>query len=798
MTRKIISSLLVSKQASSPSTRTDDSSPMKLSPLMESHIKVMNQPENSYYFNFQELGKEKLPVVALDLETPYIGGNDWYWECAPTAWSYYTDDASIVSWISLLVKPGERDTTTPNGGVYVYDESHRAAIQWILDNTTTVYHNSSFDLQRLEQNGYIVPVPGDYQDTMLMAYALNYKYVGLWYLAKTVGMVKVDVNTKDFDNLTKDVLARCLSDTEITLKLYGKLSQELKSDNRAYHHYIYVDLPFSRVIRAMEHNGFYIDLDGLNDLHQDLLSQHTQLENDLWKQVKYVSIPDKIKVFKSFHEVDSRGCIAGKPSTPVTANGKHRSSDNDDDDKDTEVYLLNNQPEYEGYLTAMFCPIHWGKWATNDTIEYPTGYTLKNGKPQMKRVKGSYVYKVHDAFNPNSPAHKVAALVSQGWDTRNALLSDSGNVKCDKDVLKSLASRYPLAKTLSELGKVSKLLSSFTTPILSKTIPTDKPGIGLLRGNYKQARTATGRLSSANPNLQNIPARGEMGKKLRSLFIAPPIDDMVMIGGDDDQIEARIFADLVARLCDDWSFVELFRHPAKPDFHMENALSWGLHEIMLELMHPDWTPTRVKRTAERLTKLYRGGRINKMHPILKMARDCEKTCIYGVLYGAGVRKLGATAYGLAGGSGDNFAVGTLIFESMPPSVRQLKEMVWSACRGRGGKIYNLYGKRAYYPGINSSDGSESSRAERQSFNCVIQGTSFGRLATRLLGIWWVIEKYGVKIAAMIHDEFIMYVPLQHVKTVTAILSEWFSHPDCFQAVPVNFQFTQVESWAEKG
>ena len=628
--------------------------------------------------------------------------------------------------------------TYPSGESEFFDSNDirmRTKLQYYISYYTTVWHNSNFDLRVLKDLGYKVPIPGKYHDTMLMAYVLDPNRRGslsLSKLAPMVGRVKVEVSDNDLltENIGKSDIwrKRNISDTEITMELYKLFRLEILKDNRLLHHYVTIDLPMSMIIREMEEQGFYLD-------HHKL----TVINDKYSKEYK-----DTLsKIHKYYTEVNL-GVIERKSYA-----------------KSLELKDYRLEP--------LFCPIDadapYGDY-------YNTMVSEKSGK--VIKAKGTYLYEKIAPYNPKSTDHNVRVLQKEGWVIdKNTKRTPSGKVKLDDEVINEIDT--PLANLLSSLSKSSKVTSTYTLPYLRSGEYLPEHGLLRLNGRFNQTQTRTRRLSSSNPNLQNIPGKGEV----RELFVGKP--GYQLIGGDDSAIEARIFADLLSVQANDNRLVELFSNPDL-DFHMENAINWNLVHLASKETGED---------AEELIKGYREGSVTKSNPTMKKARDTEKTCLYGLAYGAGASKLG---------NGD-LELGNRIISYIDtgmPGLNQCKRSVWEHCRQRDGYIYNFFGARGYYPYINNErDLRLRSYSERQSFNFVIQSTSYSRMVTRMLIAYPMVKRYNGSIAGMIHDEYLIYVPKENAKELCSKLTNIFSDKSSLFKCPVEFKFKELNSWAEQ-
>jgi DNA polymerase I-like protein with 3'-5' exonuclease and polymerase domains len=712
--------------------------------LMQNHIDVVTRKGKGYdeYFDFDP-SLTDLPIVAFDVETPSIGGPLWHWNCDITAWSIYTDDSDFVDRVVDLTSSVSLITKTSNGLVFRWNEAQRSALQYVLDNCVLIMHNSSFDLQRVACMGFSVPKPGRYQDTMIMAYVLGYRdlydSISLETLARFVGKTKVKATNEDFDNVTDEVLARCLSDTEITHLLYERFSKELDQDLRVKNHYQYVDLPFSLIVREMQETGLYIDRPKLEKITQESLEERDNTLLEIMMLRPYG--PKKVQVSSTAIDTDEPlfCLLPGK-----------------------EPYDLSEPNKFKSVVFV------------NGELKKKKDGSLASSTKSIKFVVASRV-----DFNPNSDAHIRDVLRESGWVPNDSHeLTDGGLVKVGGNELKTIVNEVDdvdtkrLINLLRQYKKVQKLLSTYLEKYNELLAGNDR-----IRCNFNQCLTRTGRLSSSRPNLQNIPARGPMGKLLRSMFVAPT--GMVMTIGDDSQIEARILADALSRHFGDSRLADAFI--ANIDIHLANAFDWGLVSIVCS----DGDP-------EELRRLYDEGIIDKDDALLKLARDLEKTTLYGAIYGASKRKLG----------NGNMELGERIVQAMSigaPGIDRFKNAIVQSClKRRNSAVYNIFGRRALYPAIRAvNDRRAVSRAKRQVVNSVIQSSSFSRCATKAIQAYPKVKQGGGSFASMAHDEFMIYAPAKTVRWVTKQATIIFSHIDSLEGCPVRFKFSVVRNWSQK-
>lgn len=293
-----------------------------------------------------------------------------------------------------------------------------------------------------------------------------------------------------------------------------------------------------------------------------------------------------------------------------------------------------------------------------------------------------------------------------------------------EDVLQELALDYPLPKIILENRGLSKLKSTYTDKLpLMIDGKTNR-----VHTSYHQAVTATGRLSSTDPNLQNIPIRSEEGRKIRQAFIAPPEHKIVAI--DYSQIELRI----MAHLSDDPGLVRAFAEGR--DIHRATAAEIFAVEL-------DAVTTDQRRSAKAIN--------------------------FGLIYGM-------SAFGLSKqlGVGRNQAQDYMdkYFERYPGVLTYMSEMRQQAFEQ--GYVETLYGRRLYLPDIKAKNQMRKKAAERAAINAPMQGTAADIIKKAMLAVdAWLLEQNDdrIRMTMQVHDELIFEIHQDIVEQTTAKLVE---------------------------
>jgi DNA polymerase-1 len=274
------------------------------------------------------------------------------------------------------------------------------------------------------------------------------------------------------------------------------------------------------------------------------------------------------------------------------------------------------------------------------------------------------------------------------------------------DLLESLAPQYEIARQILDYRELSKLKSTYAEA-LPKLI---HPRTGRIHTSLNQAATATGRLSSSDPNLQNIPVRSEIGREIRKAFIAPK--GQVLLSCDYSQIELRVFAHVTK----DPELVRAFA--ADEDIHAATATK--LFKVDLAKVTPD-----MRRKA--------------------------KTVNFAVIYGQSDFGL-ANTLGIPTAEAHEFIAS---YFALFPGVRDYTEKTLEEAREKG-YVQTLLGRRRYLPEIQSGNFNIRQAAERAAVNMPIQGTAADIMKLAMLDVFQYLQKmcYNCVLLLQVHDELV--------------------------------------------
>ena len=296
-----------------------------------------------------------------------------------------------------------------------------------------------------------------------------------------------------------------------------------------------------------------------------------------------------------------------------------------------------------------------------------------------------------------------------------------GQPSTEESVLQELALNYPLPKLILDYRSLSKLKSTYTDKLPQQV----DDSTGRIHTSYHQAVAATGRLSSSDPNLQNIPIRSEEGRKIRQAFIAPT--GYKILAADYSQIELRIMAHLSA------------------DTGLLNAFSAG------EDVH--------KATAAEVFGV-------ALDQVTNDLRRSAKAINFGLIYGM-------SAFGLAqqlGLSRSQAQTYIDLYFARYPGVKNYMDSIREQAREQG-YIETVFGRRLYLPEIKSRNAARRQYAERTAINAPMQGTAADIIKRAMINTdqWLLNDKPDAKMIMQVHDELVFEVAENKIAEYSAII-----------------------------
>lgn len=593
------------------------------------------------------------------------------------------------------------DPDCPVWSVAVVSEDDKIFIPWdskapdylniLSDKFTFVFHNGSFDVPALRIRGVDIPynTPGKilWYDTMLMSYALapsNHMYHSLGMLAHLVDEEKEGKPNFDRPDMTQ-LRKYNIQDARITLKLAHKFLRELQRDEQNWMHFHEIEQPYTEIIIQLER--------GITINRKELAVYEKSLQYDTGKQLSSLQA--------------QAGVI---PTAPVEYAKKtllYRE----------EVADRAGRTTYRNIFTGI-------------------NSTTKDGQKITTYDHCPLVY-----FNPNSGDHIANYLEEQGYEFTK--FTAKGKPKTDAKTLEPLQLKYPLLKELAAYKKMYDQLNTFVRPI-----GTLLDHQSVLRGSFNQCNVSTRRLSSSNPNLQNIPARGDNGANIRRMFVAKP--DHKLVVGDLDRIEVCVLAFYLELLYDDKVMSDAVR--AGIDVHQVNADNWGI------------------------------------------ARKEAKNTFFCLLYGGGEQRIALTA-GIQVKQAKQILAS---IEKNAPALLEFREYVCEVAMENDGYFHDWLGGRYYVPDIMSDNNKVHHAARRKIANYCIQGTAGSIFKKLQLAADPTVMHYDASLKIVVHDESIYECSDDKAQAFADELTKCYTNDKLLMegsiVVPISAKFHCADNW----
>ncbi|HLA25696.1 MAG TPA: DNA polymerase I [Patescibacteria group bacterium] len=347
----------------------------------------------------------------------------------------------------------------------------------------------------------------------------------------------------------------------------------------------------------------------------------------------------------------------------------------------------------------------------------------KEAHIQMDRLEKEIINLAGIEFNVNSTKQLKEILFERLKISAKGVARGKTGLSTAADVLEKLKDAHPIIPKISEYRELAKLISTYLDALpelINKTT-------GRVHTSFNQTVTATGRLSSSNPNLQNIPIRGNYGKKIRRAFIAE--SGNLLISADYSQIELRI----AAALSNDKTMLEAFKNGE--DIHTRTAAE--IWEVA-----PDKVTSDMRRNAKAIN--------------------------FGIMYGMG-------ANGLAAGAGISREEAQIFIEkyfSVHKGVYKylgsIKQMAYEK-----GFVETLFGRRRYFPELQTEHQGMKAAAEREAVNHPIQGTAADLMKLAMIRLYEIpqILQGRWKMILQVHDELIFEAPEKEAEEAAKIIKK---------------------------
>ncbi|PHS26368.1 MAG: DNA polymerase I [Methylophaga sp.] len=329
-----------------------------------------------------------------------------------------------------------------------------------------------------------------------------------------------------------------------------------------------------------------------------------------------------------------------------------------------------------------------------------------------------------EKFNLGSPK-QLGVILYEKLELPILKKTPKGQPSTAESVLQELADEgYQLPQVIMQYRSLSKLKSTYTDRLPEQV----NSSTGRVHTSYHQAVTATGRLSSSDPNLQNIPIRSEEGRRIREAFVPP--EGYTLLAADYSQIELRI----MAHLSQDQGLLSAFA--AGEDIHQRTASE--IFEVTLEEVTND-------------------------------QRRSAKAINFGLIYGMSAHGL-SKQLGIERHQAADYM--TTYFERYP-GVKDYMNTTREQAK-LDGYVETLFGRRLYLPEINASNGMRRQYAERTAINAPMQGTAADIIKRAMVNIqhWLQQSDNGIKMIMQVHDELVFEVPFDQIENAKTIIEKY--------------------------
>ncbi len=342
----------------------------------------------------------------------------------------------------------------------------------------------------------------------------------------------------------------------------------------------------------------------------------------------------------------------------------------------------------------------------------------ENLKVKIDELQKSVMEEVGFEFNLNSPKQLGEALFDKmglphGKKTKTGYSTNA-------DILEKLKFEYPIVNDILEYRTLTKLNSTYCEGLL-KVVRED----GRIHSTFNQLETRTGRISSTEPNLQNIPVRTDLGRELRRFFVAK--EGHVLVGADYSQIELRVLADVSK----DKVMCEAFKDGK--DIHRSTA-------------------AKVFNIPEEM--------------VTSKMRSSAKAVNFGIVYGIGAfslsQDIGVTRFEAENYINEYLKNFSGVASYMDNVIAKAKE---------DGYVEDIFGRRRYLPELKSSNFNMRAFGERVARNMPIQGAAADIIKIAMIKVWEALKETNAKLILQVHDELIVECPIDEAENIQKLLKK---------------------------
>ena len=581
--------------------------------------------------------------------------------------------------------------------------------------------NLKYDLEVLRH--YNIFLAGPMWDTMIAHYLIqpelhhNMDYMAEIYLNyRTIHIDELigpkGKNQRSMREVDKyQVCEYAAEDADVTLRLKNILEPLLK-ENKCEDLFYNLEMPLMQVLAEMEINGVCIDTESLIETSKDFTIRMNEMEEEIYKlagekfnisspkqvgdilfgKMKIIDNPKKTKTWQyvtseeELKELIDKNVIVGKILD-------YRKLKNEIAKLPKASAQKKRQNEIKDYSMSLFA---------DDEIIVEDPYTVMS--KQIKQLEQDIYSLAGESFNISSPKKVGEILFDKLKIVDNPKKSESWQYVTNEEILQQIKGKNKIVDIILAHREMKKLLGTYVDALPNLI----NKRTGHVHTSFNQTITATGRLSSSNPNLQNIPIRGEDGKEIRKAFIPEP--GCLFFSADYSQIELRV----MAHLSGDENMINVFRNGK--DLHAATAATIYKKNI--------GEVTRDERTK-------------------------SKRANFGIIYGI-------TVFGLAERLGISREESKQLIDGFFETFPKVKDYMDKAIEEAREKEYveTLFGRRRYLKDINSHNATVRGFAERNAINAPIQGTAADIIKVAMIRIFqrFKAENIRSKMILQVHDE----------------------------------------------
>ena len=366
----------------------------------------------------------------------------------------------------------------------------------------------------------------------------------------------------------------------------------------------------------------------------------------------------------------------------------------------------------------------------------------------INRLEQNIYEQAGEEFNIASPKQLGIVLFEKMELVKKPKKTKTGQYKTGEDILSALAKEHKIIRDIQEYRQYKKLLSTYVDALPNEV----NQKTGRIHTQYMQAVAATGRLSSNNPNLQNIPIRTERGREVRKSFI-PRDENHVLLAADYSQIELRI----IAALSEEENMIEAFKKGE--DIHASTAAK--VFNVSLD-------------------------------EVTREQRSNAKTVNFGIVYGV-------SAFGLSNQTDLSRSEAKELIDTYYETYPKLKEYMSTQVEfaRKKGYVETVLNRRRYLKDINSANAMVRSGAERNAVNAPIQGSAADIIKLAMINIYNRFEKEGFKskMLLQVHDELVFDAHKDELETIRPIIK--YEMENAFKlSVPLDVELGIGENWLQ--